>query len=104
MPAGEPVLGSGLGDRQLLGDNFENSNASTGHPRTLAPSPDTIPAIAAPAQPYGLSLHHDRRQTLNPSPNQVRPMSRLTSDLSPETYLLNPDTPLIRFWKLGRGL
>ena len=40
MPAGEPVLGSGSGHGQLLGDDLENSNASTRHPRTVSPPPD----------------------------------------------------------------
>jgi hypothetical protein len=71
MPTGEPVLGSSSGNGQLAGVDLENSNASTGHPRTLAPSPDTTPAIAAPAQPHGLRLHDDRRQHPQPTPNQV---------------------------------
>ena len=63
MPTGEPVLGSGLGDRQLLGDDFEDGNTSTGHaPRlSAAPRTSTIPAIAAAASPYGLGLRDDRR-------------------------------------------
>ena len=57
MPAGEPVLGSGLGDRQLLGDNFENSNTSTGHARDSRPPPghthtgDRRSAVALRAPP-----------------------------------------------------
>ena len=62
-------------------------------PGTLARRQDVLPAIGAPAQPYGLSLHTDRR-------NHVRPMSRLTSDLSPGTYVVNPDT-LGRAYLLG---
>ena len=40
MPAGEPVLGSSSGNRQLAGKGLENSNASTRHPRTISPPPD----------------------------------------------------------------
>jgi hypothetical protein len=41
MPTGEPVLGSGLGDGQLLGDDLENSNAGTGHALRLSARPRT---------------------------------------------------------------
>ena len=43
MPAGDPVLGSSRGDRQLLGNDLKDSNASSAcprlsdHPRTGAP-------------------------------------------------------------------
>jgi hypothetical protein len=94
MPAGEPVIGSGSGHGQLLGDDLENSNVSTRHLRTVSPPPDGRAAIAATASPSGLRLRDDRR---NPKPQplrRVRPMSRLMRDLSPGTYVLNPDTPL----------
>ena len=41
MPAGEPVLGSSSGHGPLPGDDLENSNASTRHPRTVSPPPDS---------------------------------------------------------------
>jgi hypothetical protein len=39
MPAGEPVLGSSRGDRQLLRHDLKNSNASSGHARDCQPTP-----------------------------------------------------------------
>ena len=39
MPAGEPVLGSSRGHRQLLGHDLKNSNASSGHARDCSPTP-----------------------------------------------------------------
>src|SRR5207237_2058558 len=39
MPAGEPVLGSSRGDRQLLGNNLKNSNASKRHAHDCQPTP-----------------------------------------------------------------
>jgi hypothetical protein len=39
MPAGEPVLGSSSGDRQLLGNDLKNSNASMRHARDCRPTP-----------------------------------------------------------------
>ena len=39
MPAGEPVLGSSRGDRQLLGNDLKNSNASKRHARDSQPTP-----------------------------------------------------------------
>ena len=62
-------------------------------PGTLARPQDAPAAIAIPAQPYGLSLHADRREHL-------RPMSRLMRDLSPGTYVVNPDT----FSRFAEGL
>jgi hypothetical protein len=56
-------------------------------PGTLARRQDVPRRSALPAQPYGLSLHADRR-------DHARLMSRLTSDLSPGTYVVNPDTSL----------
>jgi hypothetical protein len=51
MPTGEPVLGSDLTGRGLLGHDLENSNASTRHPRTLSPPPDDRrnPSLNPPA-------------------------------------------------------
>ncbi len=66
MPAGEPVLGSSSSGGQLVGDDLENSNTGSGHARKVAPSPDTAPALAAPAPPSGLRLRDDRRQTPQP--------------------------------------
>src|SRR6202035_901127 len=63
-------------------------------PATVRPPPDEPrPAIAAAASPYGLRLRDDRRIP-KPQPNRVRPMSRLMRDISPETYVVNPDTSL----------
>ena len=39
MPAGEPVLGSSRGDRQLLRHDLKDSNASSGHARDRQPTP-----------------------------------------------------------------
>ena len=39
MPAGDPVLGSGSGDRQLLGNDLEDSNTRSGHARDCPPTP-----------------------------------------------------------------
>src|SRR6202035_877882 len=61
-------------------------------PATVRPPPDEPrPAIAAAASPYGLRLRDDSRIP-KPQPNRVRPMSRLMRDLSPGTYVVNPDT------------
>ena len=86
MPAGEPVLGSGLGDRQLLGDDLEDSNASTRHPRTVRPPPDDpAPAIAAAASPYGLGLRDDRRNPLTLGVTYVPThQGPITWDICPE--------------------
>jgi hypothetical protein len=56
-------------------------------PATQTPRPDDTPAIAATASPHGLGLRDDRR-------TQMRPMSPDMRDLSPETYVLNLDTPV----------
>jgi hypothetical protein len=72
VPAGEPVLGSSSGDGQLVGDDLENSNAGSRHARQGHPHPGGTPG--KDDQPG------------------ARPMSRLTTDLSPGTYVLNPDT------------
>ena len=75
MPAGEPVLGSSSSHRQLLRNDFENSNTGTGHARDSPPTPGQArPAIAATASPSGLRLRDDRR---NPSTQEC--------DLCPET-------------------
>ena len=39
MPAGEPVLGSSSGNRQLLGNNLKDSNASMRHARDCQATP-----------------------------------------------------------------
>ena len=50
MPAGEPVLDSSSRDRQLLGNDLKDSNASKRHARDCQPTPGQArPAIAAPA-------------------------------------------------------
>ena len=88
VPAGKPVLGRSLSNRQLLGNDLQDSDVSTRHAPARWPAPRTMPAaIAIPAQPYGLSLHADHREHL-------RPMSRLMSDLPPGTHVVNPDTTL----------
>ena len=61
MPAGEPVLGSSRGDRQLLGNDLKNSNTSTRHARDCQPTPGqaragdrrsgTRPPLAPPRRP-----------------------------------------------------
>ena len=57
MPAGEPVLGSSSGNRQLLGDDLKNSDASYGTCPRLSAHPRTgrAPAIAATALALGLA-------------------------------------------------
>src|SRR3954449_1403002 len=37
MPAREPVLGSSVGDRRLVGNNLQDSDVSTGHARHANP-------------------------------------------------------------------
>jgi len=74
MPTGEPVLGSSSSNGQLIGDDLEDSNTGSGHPRKVAPTPDAAPGVAAPAQPSGLRLHGHPREP--PSPR---------CDLCPET-------------------
>ena len=72
MPAGEPVLGSSRGDRQLLGNDLKNSNTSSGHARDCPPTPGQArPAIAAPA--------------LAPLAPPRRPPERARCDLCPES-------------------
>ena len=39
MPAGDPVLGCSRGNRQLLGHDLKNSDASSGHARDCQPTP-----------------------------------------------------------------
>ena len=39
MPAGEPLLGCSRGDRQLLGHDLKNGDASSGHARDCSPTP-----------------------------------------------------------------
>jgi hypothetical protein len=39
MPTGDPVLGCGLGCRQLLGNDLENGDAGSGHARDGSPTP-----------------------------------------------------------------
>jgi hypothetical protein len=43
MPAGDPVLGGGLGDRQLHGHDLKNSDASSGHAGDCSPTPGRRP-------------------------------------------------------------
>jgi hypothetical protein len=50
-------------------------------PAKVTPTPAARPPLVVPAQPSGLRLHDQRHP---------RPMSRLTSDPSPGTHLLNP--------------
>ena len=53
MPAGDPELGRSRGDRQLLGNDLENSNTRSGHARDCPPTPGQ----AAPGdRRYGLAL------------------------------------------------
>ena len=39
MPTGNPVLGCSRGNRQLLGHDLKNSDASSGHARDCSPTP-----------------------------------------------------------------
>jgi len=39
MPAGDPVLGCSRGNRQLLGHDLKNGDASSGHARDCSPTP-----------------------------------------------------------------
>jgi hypothetical protein len=52
-------------------------------PAKVTPAPAARPPLLVPAQPSGLRLHDQRH---------LRPMSRLTRDLSPGTYVLKPHT------------
>ena len=93
MPAGDPVLGNSRGDRQLLRNDVKDSNASSGHARDCPATPGRArPAIAAGAL---APLAPPRRppEPLPQRPDKVRPMSRLMRDVSPGTYVMNPDTP-----------
>ena len=73
-------------NRQLMMPFIRNTFA--GHPRKVAPAPDAAPGVAAPASPPGCA------STATPGNPQarVRPMSRDMRDLSPGTYVMNPDT------------
>ena len=64
---------------------------------TLPPPPANSAAIAVSVSPYGLALHDDRHPPMRPmtrliSPDRLRPMTRDMSDVSPGTYVVNPDT------------
>ena len=67
MPAGDPVLGSSRGDRQLLGNDLEDSNTSSGHARDCQPHPRTSRARRSPLRPRppGSRLRDDRRNPLS---------------------------------------
>ncbi len=61
MPAGEPVLGSSGGDRQLLGNDLKDSNASMRHARDCQPTPDSVlrfPATAIQSSPAASRPRH----------------------------------------------
>lgn len=53
MPAGDPELGRSRGDRQLLGNNLENSDTRSGHAHDCPPTPGQ----AAPGDRRNLSLN-----------------------------------------------
>ena len=96
MPTGVPVLGSGLSNGGLFGNDLENSDASTGHARDCQTTPGQArPAIAAAAPPSGLRLRNDRRSLASTEPGVTyvptheRP---ITWDLCPE-----PRHPPLRF-------
>ena len=88
MPAGEPVLGSGSSNGQLVGDDLENSNAGSGHPRQGGPAPDAArrsplrPALRARASTATAG------KDLNPSLADVTHVPRherpITWDICPE--------------------
>ena len=89
MPTGVPVLGSSGSDGQLVSEDLENSNASTRHP---APSP---PPRTDRAGDRRCGTRFARASATTAGKGQspkVRPMSRDMKDLSPETYVVNPDT------------
>jgi len=94
MPAGDPELGRSRSDRQLLGNDLENSNTRSRHARDCPPTPgQATPGDRRSGTRSARASATTAGTPVNPR-TQVRPMSRLMSDLSPETYVLNPDTSL----------
>ncbi len=100
FPIGRPEDDGDAGGRTRTRQRQRSPTAAGRRPgeqqRELETSPPTPhprprPAIAASASPSGLRLRDDRRQPASP---WVRPMSRLMRDISPGTYVVNPDTPL----------
>ena len=88
MPAGVPVLGSGLSNGGLFGNDLENSDASTGHARDCQTTPGQArPPIAAPASPSGRRLRNDRRCLARTEPGVTdvpRHQRPITWDICPE--------------------
>ena len=96
MTAREPLLSSGLRDRQLASNDLENSNTSTGHaPRpSAATRTRPMPTTAVTAAPSGLGLRDDRRNmAVTYAPSHERHI---------ETCVLNPYTTCRRSLELRR--
>ena len=71
VPAGEPVFDRSLGNGQLLRDDLENSNASSGHARDSQPIPGHNPRRRSPLRrrpPGSASATNAEPQ---PQPNKV---------------------------------
>ena len=91
MPAGEPVLASSSSNGQLIGNDLENSNTGSRHARKVAPTPDTAPGAAAPAQPSGLRLHSHPREPSGQRETYVPRHERpITWDICHEPRHLHP--------------
>ena len=71
MPAGDPVLGSSRGDRQLLRNDLKDSNASSGHARDSSAHPRTSRARRSPLRHSLRSRLRDDRRISNLEPNRV---------------------------------
>jgi hypothetical protein len=82
MLTGEPVLDSRLGDRQLMGDDLENSNADTGHALRLSAAPRTR---RAGDRRYGIALR---------APPPRRPSQPLSTPKPGVTYVPRHEGPI----------
>ena len=89
MPAGEPVLGSSRGDRQLLGHDLENSNTRSGHARDCPPTP-------------GQATPGDRRcgVALRAPPPRRPPQPQAPTPPPGETYVPTHEGPIT--WDICR--
>jgi hypothetical protein len=65
MPAGVPVLGSSGSDRQLVGEDLENSNAGSRHARQGGPDPRHPPSPLCDVSGHA---SHVSRDITPPSP------------------------------------
>src|SRR4051794_36559151 len=92
MPAGDPVLPRGPGDRQLVGDDLKNGDPGTGHAPDCSPAPGRCAPRRSPPRRRPMGSASAANTGTPPDHRGVRPMSRLMRDLSSGTYVLNPDT------------